>query len=153
MLEGPLDMRMGLERESASDIIKNYSEEDLAKIIYYYGEEKQAKRIAKAIVNKREEIPLETTLQLANLVRSVVGYQRNKRIDPATKTFQALRIFVNKEISELLCGLISATKILQENGQLVLVSFHSIEDKIIKYFLNYYSKKKAISRYVPEKTD
>jgi len=143
MLEGPLDMRMGLERESASDIIKNYSEEDLAKIIYYYGEEKQAKRIAKAIVKKREEVPLETTLQLANLVRSVVGYQRNKRIDPATKTFQALRIKVNNELEEITKALHAAEKLLIPGARLLVISFHSLEDKIVKSFLREKSGKVA----------
>ena len=151
MLEGPLDMRMGLERESASDIIKNYSEEDLAKIIYNYGEERQAKRIAKAIVNKREEVPLETTLQLANLVRSVVGYQRNKRIDPATKTFQALRIQVNDEVNELKKGLIQAESLLNLNGRILVVSFQSLEDKIVKDFFNHKSgKKRRSSRHYPD---
>jgi 16S rRNA (cytosine1402-N4)-methyltransferase len=134
--DGPLDMRMdsSAEVETAADIVNTWSEEDLAHIIKVYGEERFARRLAKEIVRTRSEEPFRTTDQLANLIRRVVPRAKDN-IDPATRTFQALRIAVNDELSELARGLVGAEQVLANGGRLVVVSFHSLEDTIVKRFL------------------
>lgn len=147
--DGPLDMRMSKEGISAKDVVNSYSEAQLADIIYYYGEERYARKIAKAIVNARRVTRVETTTQLAHIVRSVVG--RSGKIDPATKTFQAIRICVNDELADLERVLNASTRLLKQGGKLVVVSFHGLEDKIVKSFLLKHSgKKSSNSRYLPD---
>jgi 16S rRNA (cytosine1402-N4)-methyltransferase len=131
--DGPLDMRMSGEGLSAADIVNTYDEEDIADILYQYGEEKLSRRIARAIVEKRKETPFTRTSQLADLVRSVVR-GKHDGIDPATRTFQALRIVVNDELSELNRGLEAAEQLLTSGGRLIVVTFHSLEDRIVKQF-------------------
>jgi 16S rRNA (cytosine1402-N4)-methyltransferase len=145
-----LDMRMDRQNElSAFEIVNHFSEEELAKIIKEFGEETRAKKIAKKIVATRQVAPIETCNQLAKIARSF--YYGYFKTDPATKTFQALRIFVNQELEELERALVSSINLLKKGGRLVVVSFHSLEDKIVKNFL----KKEAglnqtFSRYQPE---
>jgi 16S rRNA (cytosine1402-N4)-methyltransferase len=133
-IDGPLDMRMEDKGETAADIIKHCDESTLANIIYMFGEERKARRIARAIIRNREIKNISSTLQLAEIVRSAVGYSKNKKIDPATRTFQALRIKVNNELDEIYKALIAAEKLLTPGARLVIISFHSLEDKIVKSF-------------------
>ena len=148
--DGPLDMRMDTTKgESAADIVNNCDEEDLANIIYQYGEERLSRRVARAIVEARREKKITRTLELAEIVRRVVPRSKDG-IDPATRTFQALRIAVNRELDELRNGLAAAEKILKEGGRLIVVSFHSLEDSIVKKFLNERAGRTAsVSRYMP----
>lgn len=133
--DGPLDMRMSQKATlSAADVVNTYKEKDLADIIYRYGEERHSRAIARKIVLERQKQPVTTTLQLAEVVRSVVRSAKHD-IDPATKTFQALRIYVNDELGELERGLLASEKLLAEGGRLVVVSFHSLEDRIVKQFM------------------
>ncbi|NQU59352.1 MAG: 16S rRNA (cytosine(1402)-N(4))-methyltransferase RsmH [Rhodospirillales bacterium] len=133
--DGPLDMRMGLKAEaSAADVVNTMAEEELADIIYSFGEERASRRIAAAIVNDRVEQPFTSTAQLAGLIRRIVKKSKDG-IDPATRTFQALRIYVNDELGELSRGLEAAEKILSPGGRLAVVSFHSLEDRKVKEFL------------------
>ena len=130
--EGPLDMRMDTTRgQSAADLVNTTPEEDLANIIYTYGDERHSRRIAKAIIEAR---PVTTTGQLASVIRGVFPRGKKTEIDPATRTFQALRIAVNDELGELERALEGAEKILAEGGRLVIVTFHSLEDRIVKNF-------------------
>ncbi len=131
--DGPLDMRMGSSGQSAADFVNTLDEEKLADIFYYYGEERFARRIAKAIAKERAEKPFETTLQLAQTVARVVPSKPNT-IHPATRSFQALRIAVNDELGELVKGLAAAERMLKEGGRLAVVTFHSLEDRIVKQF-------------------
>ena len=149
--DGPLDMRMDSDADlTAEDIVNSYKEEDLANIIYRYGEERMSRRVAKRIVEKRSEERITTTLQLADIVRAVVPKSPKDKIDPATRTFQALRIAVNDELGELERGLSAAEEILNENGRLIVVSFHSLEDGIVKSFLNQHSGRVPnVSKYMP----
>lgn len=137
--DGPLDMRMSSAGESAADVVNAYEEEALANIIYQYGEERKSRRIAAAIVRRRAEQPFERTLDLAALVEAVLGRPRpakgRKAVHPATRTFQALRIHVNDELGELTRGLKAAEVALKPNGRLVVVSFHSLEDRLVKSFM------------------
>ena len=133
--DGPLDMRMSKSGKSAADIINSMPEKELADIIYTYGDERASRRIARAINNKRKEAPVIRTLELAEIVRSVLPRQKKGHSDPATRTFQALRIYVNNEIGELSDALRGSEKLLQPGGILAVVSFHSIEDRIVKRFL------------------
>jgi 16S rRNA (cytosine1402-N4)-methyltransferase len=150
--DAPLDMRMDRSRgETAADIVANTEQDDLANIIYQYGEERMSRRIAKAIVEARKLEPITTTLQLANIVRKVIPRSPKDTIDPATRTFQALRIAVNDELGEVHRVLAAAEKILKPGGRLVVVSFHSLEDGIAKQFLTDRSGRAARgSRYLPE---
>ena len=132
--DGPLDMRMSLDGPTAADAVNELPEEELANIIYRYGEERQSRRVAKAIVTARAEAPITRTGQLADLVRGVVRKSKDG-IDPATRTFQALRIHVNDELGELERGLAGAETLLKPGGRLAVVSFHSLEDRIVKQFL------------------
>lgn len=134
--DGPLDMRMSQDGPTAAEVVNTREESDLADIIYIYGEERKSRRVARAIVQERETNgPLETTFQLADAVRRVVRKDRSG-IDPATRTFQALRLYVNDELNELERGLRAAERLLAPEGRLVVVSFHSLEDRIVKSFLN-----------------
>ena len=130
--EGPLDMRMSQEGESAADFLNSAREEDIADVLYQYGEERQSRRVARAIVAAR---PLETTGDLARVVRKALGYRQGAPKDPATRSFQAVRIHVNAELDELVAGLSAAETLLREGGRLAVVSFHSLEDRIVKRFL------------------
>ena len=134
---------------SALDAINNLSENDLKLIIKILGEEKEASKIAKNIVKQRKLKKISNTNELVKIIETSKKKIFTSKINPCTKTFQALRIFVNKEITELINGLISATKVLRPGGKIVVVSFHSIEDKIIKYLFSNYSKNKSkSSRYL-----
>jgi 16S rRNA (cytosine1402-N4)-methyltransferase len=145
--EGPLDMRMGREGPSAADVVAHASERDLAAIIATLGEERHARAVARAIVRARQERPIGTTRALADLVGGVV---HAGAIHPATRTFQALRIFVNDELAELAHGLAAAERVLRPGGRLVVVAFHSLEDRIVKNFFAERSRPPAGSRHRPE---
>ncbi len=146
-----LDMTMGLNQISALEVVNNLNEKDLKLIIKYLGDEKEASKIAKNIVKQRKKKKITKTTDLVKIIERSKRLNFSKKINPSTKTFQALRIFVNKEITELILGIISATKKLKPGGKILVVSFHSIEDRIIKYFFNNYSKNKSrSSRYLPE---
>ena len=132
--DGPLDMRMGGSGPTAADIVNTWEEKRLADAIWRYGEERHSRRIARAIVREREQAPILTTSRLAEIVRKTIG-RGDDRIDPATRTFQALRIVVNDELGELERGLEAAQSLLRENGRLAVVSFHSLEDRIVKEFM------------------
>ena len=132
---GPLDMRMEQSGESAADLVNTASESDLAHIVRTLGEERFARRVARAIVKARTESEIKTTEQLADIVRNVVPKSRKTSVDPATRTFQAIRIHVNDEIGELERGLASAEQILRPAGRLAVVAFHSLEDRPVKTFL------------------
>ena len=145
---GELNMQMGINNFSAKDAINKLQYNELEKIFKYFGEEKEAKRIVKNILKYRQLKEIDTQ----SLVKIIENSKRKKnyKIHCATKVFQALRIFVNKEITELIYGLINAAKILKKDGVLAVVTFHSLEDKIVKYFFKNISENKSISRYHPK---
>ncbi|HVJ54502.1 MAG TPA: 16S rRNA (cytosine(1402)-N(4))-methyltransferase RsmH [Aliidongia sp.] len=150
--DGPLDMRMGKDGPSAATLVNTLGEAELADIIWRYGEERLSRRVAKAIVAAREEAPIERTAALARIVRSVVKASRDG-IDPATRTFQALRIHTNDELGELMQGLSAAERLLKAGGRLAIVSFHSLEDRVIKQFLRERAgEMPSGSRHLPETT-
>ncbi len=146
--DGPLDMRMGLNDFSASEVINNLDSKDLELIFKFFGDEKDSKRIAKNIIRERKKNLIDTQklVKIINFSKK----KNNKKTHNSTKVFQALRIFVNKEISELLKGLIKSVKILKKNGLIVFVSFHSLEDKIIKTFFKLLAENNKTSRYLPD---
>ena len=146
--DGPLDMRMGDQGQTAADLVNTMDEADLTNVIYDYGEERASRRIAKAIVARRNEQPFERTLDLARTVRSVVR-KSGDGIDPATRTFQAVRIAVNDELGEIRRGLEAAEKLLMPGGRLCVVSFHSLEDRMVKRFLRDRSGGEGTSRHGP----
>jgi 16S rRNA (cytosine1402-N4)-methyltransferase len=148
-LDGPLDMRMSDEGVSAADVINAASERDLADIIFLLGEERHSRAVARAIIKRRTDAPIETTRALADIIASVVR-TRPGDIHPATRTFQALRIFVNDELGELVAALQAAERILKSGGRLVAVSFHSLEDRIVKSFLADRGETRGGSRHAPE---
>jgi len=148
-LNGPLDMRMGGGGPTAADVVAKASEADLANIIYIFGEERHSRAVARAIVAARREAPITTTRALADIVARVVR-ARPGDIHPATRTFQALRIFVNEELDELHAALVAAEEMLKPGGRLVVVSFHSLEDRIVKTFLNERGRQGGGSRHLPE---
>jgi 16S rRNA (cytosine1402-N4)-methyltransferase len=148
--DGPLDMRMDREGPSAADVVAAATERDLADIIFNLGEERHSRAVARAIVAARRERPIVTTGALADIVSRIV-HGRPGDIHPATRTFQALRLFVNEELHELECGLAAAERILKPGGRLVVVSFHSLEDRIVKTFLAERSGAVGGSRHLPEK--
>ncbi len=145
---GDLNMQMGLNDFSAKEAINRLDEKDLEKIFKFFGEEKYAKKIASSIVKQRSINKIDTK-SLVELIEKNKK-KKNFKIHGATKVFQALRIFVNKEITELIYGLIAAAKVLKKDGILAVVTFHSLEDKIVKHFFKSLSEKKSISRYVPK---
>lgn len=147
--DGPLDMRMGGDGPSAAELIAHASERDLARIISVLGEERFARLVARAIVKERAKGPIETTAALAAIVSGVV-HARPGMIHPATRTFQALRIFINEELEELVGALAAAERILAEGGRLVVVSFHSLEDRIVKSFMTERGRAASGSRHRPE---
>ncbi len=130
--DGPLDMRMEQSGESAADFLNSASEETIAHVIYTYGDEPKSRRIAHGIVAAR---PLTSTAQLAHIVRRACGYKPHDKKDPATRTFQAIRIHINRELEELEGGLVAAERILKPGGRLAVVTFHSLEDRLVKRFL------------------
>ena len=145
-----LDMSMGLSKISAEEVVNKFSEQQLKLIIKILGEEKDASIIAKNIVKARSISKIIRVDQLVDIINRSKKKNYNTKINPSTKTFQALRIFVNKEITELITGIINATKVLRPGGKILVISFHSIEDKIVKYFFrNFSSNKSHPSRYIP----
>jgi len=145
---GELNMRMGINDFSAKEAINQLSENELEKIFKYFGEEKESKRIAHNIVEDRKTREI-TTEELVRIIESSKR-KKNYKTHSATKIFQALRIFVNKEISELIYGLINAAKVVKKDGVIAVVTFHSLEDKIVKYFFKSLSENKSVSRYMPK---
>ena len=151
--DAPLDMRMSCAGTSAFDLINTLPEKELADIIYKYGEEKKSRQIAAKIVAARQKSPIKTTKELAEIIYSVI-HKKPGQPDPATRTFQALRIAVNDELGELERGLNNGLSILKADGRMVVVTFHSLEDRIVKNFFNEKSGRKAhVSRYLPEIAD
>ena len=135
MRDGPLDMRMGATGQTAADLVNTAEPTDLSRLLWVYGEERQARRITAAIVRRRTEKPFERTLEFAEFVERVLGGRRGAKVHPATRTFQGLRIAVNDELAELEAGLLSAERVLKPGGCLAVVTFHSLEDRIVKAFL------------------
>lgn len=151
--DGPLDMRMGDEGQTAEEFVNTVDGNVLADIIYQYGGEKKSRAIARAIMAEREKNPIVRTLQLAKVVRSVFPPFRKGKIDPATRTFQAIRIWINEELKELAEGLAAAERLLYPGGRLVVVTFHSLEDSIVKQFfrkMSGYHARHSLSRYLPD---
>jgi 16S rRNA (cytosine1402-N4)-methyltransferase len=147
--DGPLDMRMSQEGQSAADFLNQADEAEIADVIYRYGEEPKSRRIARAIVAAR---PIERTGQLAEIVRRAVGWHAGMKKDPATRTFQAIRIHLNDELDELEEGLEAAEQVLAPGGRLAVVTFHSLEDRLVKRFLRERSGAvPAASRHLPER--
>ena len=144
--DGPLNMRMSQDGASAADFLNTADEKAIADVLYTYGEERQSRRVARAIVAAR---PLQTTGELARIVRKALGHKPHDKKDPATRTFQAVRIHVNGELDELSAGLSAAESLLREGGRLAVVSFHSLEDRIVKRFLREASSTPSASRHVP----
>jgi 16S rRNA (cytosine1402-N4)-methyltransferase len=145
--DGPLDMRMAQSGETAADFLNTAPEDTIADIIYRYGDEPKSRRIARAIVAAR---PLERTGDLANIVRRACGYKPHDKKDPATRTFQAIRIHINGELDELEGGLAAAERVLKPGGRLAVVTFHSLEDRMVKQFLRMRSGgAPAVSRHAP----
>ncbi|TNE62751.1 MAG: 16S rRNA (cytosine(1402)-N(4))-methyltransferase RsmH [Alphaproteobacteria bacterium] len=158
MEDGPLDMRMAMKGESAADVVNNYEETRLADIIYRYGEEHKSRRIAAAIVRARLEAPIERTRALASIIEKTLGMPPRRKgvkaVHPATRTFQALRIHVNDELGELARGLEGAEAILNPGGRLVVVCFHSLEDRLVKHFVTERGgRTPAGSRHLPPSLD
>jgi 16S rRNA (cytosine1402-N4)-methyltransferase len=145
--DGPLDMRMSQEGRSAADFLNEASEEEIADVLYHYGEEPKSRRIARAIVAAR---PIERTGELAAIVRKTLRYHAGMKKDPATRTFQAIRIYLNEELQELEGGLAAAESVLRPGGRLAVVTFHSLEDRVVKRFLRERSGAvPAASRHLP----
>ena len=145
---GELNMKMGINSFSAKDVINILEEKELAQIFKYFGDEKDSKRIAHNIVEDRATREI-TTEELVRIIESSKR-KKNQKTHSATKVFQALRIFVNKEITELIYGLINATKVVKKDGVIAVVTFHSLEDRIVKYFFKSLSENKSVSRYMPK---
>ena len=146
-----LNMTMGLNEISALEAINNLSETDLKLVIKILGDEKEATKIARNIVNHRNTHKIQNTNELVKIIEKSKKRNYSNKINPCTKTFQALRIFVNKELTELIKGIINATRKLKPGGKLLIISFHSIEDRIVKYFFTNFSKNRSRpSRYLPE---
>jgi 16S rRNA (cytosine1402-N4)-methyltransferase len=147
--DGPLDMRMEDEGPTAADVLGAIREQDLARVIASLGEEHHARAVARAIVRERAAAPIRSTRALAAIIAGVV-HARRGGIHPATRTFQALRIFVNDELAQLVGGLLAAEEILRPGGRLVVVSFHSLEDRIVKSFLTRRAARASASRHLPQ---
>ncbi len=152
--DGPLDMRMGADGQTAADLVNSASEEHLADILYHYGEERASRRIAHAIIMARTAQPITTTLRLAELVARCLPRPKPGQSHPATRSFQAIRIAVNAEFSELAAGLAAAERALKPGGLLAVVTFHSLEDRIVKRFFQLASGGEAQSnRYAPARVE
>lgn len=152
MRDGPLDMRMGQSGPSAAHVVNHLPEADLATVIWQLGEERQSRRIAKVLCERRAEVPFTHTLDLAETIEQAVGGRRGKKTHPATLTFQAIRMFVNDELGELARGLAAAERMLLPGGRLVVVTFHSLEDRLVKRFFR--ERSGALgggSRYRPQR--
>jgi 16S rRNA (cytosine1402-N4)-methyltransferase len=135
MRDGPLDMRMAADGPTAADLVNEAETAELARILFVYGEERESRRIARAIARRREEQPFTRTLELAEFIEKTLGGRRGAKVHPATRSFQAIRIAVNEELSELEAGLVAAERALKSGGRLCVVTFHSLEDRIVKTFL------------------
>jgi len=150
MQDGPLDMRMGASGPTAADLVNTADPAELARIFFVYGEERESRRIARAIAKRREEQPFTRTLELAEFIEKSLGGRRGAKIHPATRAFQGLRIAVNEELSELEAGLVAAERVLKAGGRLCVVTFHSLEDRIVKSFLSVRAgRTPAGSRHAP----
>lgn len=150
MQDGPLDMRMGASGPTAADLVNTAEPAELARIFFVYGEERESRRIARAIARRREEQPFTRTLELADFIEKALGGRRGAKIHPATRAFQGLRIAVNEELSELEAGLAAAERVLKPEGRLCVVTFHSLEDRIVKSFLSVRAgRTPAGSRHAP----
>ena len=147
--DGPLDMRMGQEGPTAADLVNAAPEAELADILFHYGEERASRRIAAAIVRRRAEAPIATTAELAEIVAARLPRPKPGQSHPATRTFQALRIAVNDEFGALESGLAAAERVLRPGGWLAVVTFHSLEDRVVKRFLRARGKATAANRYAP----
>ena len=151
MREGPLDMRMAGEGESAGDLVNTLDEADLANLLFAYGEERKSRRIAHSIVAARAAAPIRTTTELARLIEKAIG-RKPGDAHPATRSFQALRIAVNAEFDELVGGLFASERLLAEGGRLAVVTFHSLEDRIVKRFFDPEKSAPTQSRHLPQAT-
>jgi 16S rRNA (cytosine1402-N4)-methyltransferase len=149
MREGPLDMRMSGEGESAADLVNGLEAEPLANLLYAFGEERKSRRIAQFIVQARETAPIETTIELARIIEKAIG-RKPGDAHPATRSFQALRIAVNGEFDQLVEALFAAERLLPEGGRLAVVTFHSLEDRIVKRFFDPEKGGPAQSRHLPQ---
>ncbi len=149
MREGPLDMRMAASGESAADLVNTLDEADLANLLYAYGEERKSRRIAHVIAAARATAPIATTTELARLIERAIG-RKPGDAHPATRSFQALRIAVNDELGQLVEGLFAAERLLQADGRLAVVAFHSLEDRIVKRFLDPQKGATQQSRHLPQ---
>lgn len=150
MRDGPLDMRMGSEGPTAADLVNDSEPAELARIFFVYGEERQARRIAAALARRRASAPFTRTLDLAESVERAVGGRRGAAIHPATRVFQALRIAVNQELAELESGLGAAERVLRTGGRLAVVTFHSLEDRVVKgFFAERAGRRPSVSRHAP----
>ncbi len=148
--DGPLDMRMGASGPSAADVVNRLEERDLANVIFRLGEERQSRRIASVIAARRKEMPFQRTLDLASVIEQACGGRRGERVHPATQSFQALRMYVNDELGELARAVSAAERILKPGGRLVIVAFHSLEDRLVKTWLKERAGKTgAGSRHLP----
>jgi 16S rRNA (cytosine1402-N4)-methyltransferase len=134
MRDGPLDMRMAADGPTAADLVNEAEPAEIARILYVYGEERESRRIARAIARRREEQPFTRTLELADFIEKTLGGRRGAKVHPATRSFQAIRIAVNEELAELEAGLAAAERALKTDGRLCVVTFHSLEDRIVKTF-------------------
>jgi 16S rRNA (cytosine1402-N4)-methyltransferase len=144
--DAPLDMRMSQGGDSAADVVNSLESEELARIIYEYGEERYSRRIARAIVEAREKAPIETTLQLSDAIRRGYPGGHARGVHPARRTFQALRIYVNDELGALEDGLRAAVNVLKPGGRLAVISFHSLEDRIVKRFVRDHTALSAVTK-------
>tara|TARA_S200000501_G_scaffold226030_1_gene211970 strand:+ start:2269 stop:3282 length:1014 start_codon:yes stop_codon:yes gene_type:complete len=152
--KGEPDMRMGLNENSAKDVLNNLDMKTLSNIFKLLGEEKESSRISRNIVKERQQSPIKTIPDLIKVIKKSKRKNFKKKINLSTQVFQALRIFVNKEVTELIKGLINATQFLKKDGKIIVITFHSIEDKIVKFFFtNFSSNKSKTSRYYPENYD
>ncbi|MFM8374539.1 MAG: 16S rRNA (cytosine(1402)-N(4))-methyltransferase RsmH, partial [Phenylobacterium sp.] len=149
--DGPLDMRMGADGPTAADLVNTAEAAEIARILWTYGEERQSRRVAAAIVRRRQDQPFTRTTDLAEVIERALGGRRGARVHPATRSFQALRIAVNDELGELEAGLLAAERVLRPGGRLAGVTFHSLEDRIVKGFLAERSgRTPGGSRHAPE---
>ncbi len=150
MRDGPLDMRMADHGQTAAELVNTAEPAELARILYVYGEERESRRIARAIAKRREAQPFSRTLELAEFIEKALGGRRGAKVHPATRSFQAIRIAVNEELSELEAGLVAAERTLKAGGRLCVVTFHSLEDRIVKSFLSVRAgRTPAGSRHAP----